>query len=251
MTRMFQSSPGPKAGRYGRQPRAHARSVSRFQSSPGPKAGRYRRPRPGSGPGHGGFNPRPARRPGATRPRAEAAPPELHVSILARPEGRALLALPAALVQLQQPVSILARPEGRALPRPRPGLPLATLDVSILARPEGRALRRLAVLARHEQVRFNPRPARRPGATTRRRSSRRGRCTGFNPRPARRPGATVGVALADVVELRVSILARPEGRALPSRSVARPFAPARLFQSSPGPKAGRYALRRAVTSAAL
>ena len=88
----------------------------------------------------------------------------VRVSILARPEGRALLRADNVLAD-NLSVSILARPEGRALPllffegprstcfNPRPPRRTgATIEairqdlrrsyVSILARPEGRALQR-------------------------------------------------------------------------------------------------------------
>ena len=86
--------------------------VTVFQSSPVPKDGRY------------AINPPVSR--------------QTHVSILARPEGRAL---PRRARQCDGggAVSILARPEGRALPgvgRFGDG----ARPVSILARPEGRAL---------------------------------------------------------------------------------------------------------------
>ena len=63
--REFQSPPGPKAGRYGLWPMTLA-SLTVFQSPPGPKAGRYlaqSAPATLEGPC---FNPRPARKPGAT-----------------------------------------------------------------------------------------------------------------------------------------------------------------------------------------
>jgi len=64
---------------------------------------------------------------------------------------------------LIHPVSILARPEGRALLALL--LPGALEDVvSILARPEGRALHRGAGVCPHCYG-FNPRPPRRTGAT--------------------------------------------------------------------------------------
>jgi len=87
--------------------------------------------------------------------------------------------------------------------------------------------------------------------------------SGFNPRPPRRTGATVARQVPGLVN-PVSILARPEGRALRSRVaraaawstvsiLARPEGralPARSrrthtysrFQSSPAPKDGRYIL---------
>ena len=108
-------------------------------------------------------------------------------------------------------VSILARPEGRALQR-QSGLGLRDGRVSILARPEGRALPS-TYTAQILTTGFNPRPPRRTGATDDRwvcaterdgfQSSpapkdgryttdptprHRRRC--FNPRPPRRTGAT-------------------------------------------------------------
>ena len=210
----FQSSPGPKAGRYrpveppaplprrvsilarpggralrgdgrdrdggagrsfnprpARRPGAPLRSrnvpVSSigFQSSPGPKAGRSpRKSRPPSAPSRC-FNPRPARRPGAPRAERRRGVRQIEVSILARPEGRALRYRALVLDQPALAVSILARPEGRALPARR-------------------------------------RPAGSPGHR------------GFNPRPARRPGAPLADLRGVLARHRVSILARPEGRAL-------------------------------------
>ena len=204
----FQSSPGPKAERchtsrrLGRRrcrrfnPRPAQRpsaasdgpailaGVQQFQSSPGPKAercctsGASRR-------NASSFNPRPARRPSAARSRP-CARSLRRVSILARPEGRALLKARASdidelrfqsspgpkirALRVGHPahrpafktfqsspgpkaercprqrsageaggVSILARPEGRALRRGFARAAVA-VEVSILARPEGRAL---------------------------------------------------------------------------------------------------------------
>ncbi|MFQ5852035.1 MAG: hypothetical protein ACE5JU_15800, partial [Candidatus Binatia bacterium] len=62
--------------------------ASSFQSSPDPKAGRYPDHQQ-SGKPRLGFNPRPTRRPGATSQRVLEDLAEI-VSILARPEGRAL-----------------------------------------------------------------------------------------------------------------------------------------------------------------
>ena len=188
---MFQSSPGPKAGRYLIRYNYYMLQKA-FQSSPGPKAGRYRPA--GSGLRSSArpcFNPRPARRPGATLVALDLVLRRVDVSILARPEGRALQRRGADR-RLHHELSILARPEGRALPRgwrtPRT----------------------------RRETSFNPRPARRPGATSpgwprwpgRRarfqsspgpkagryspRPYRHGRRSTpcFNPRPARRPGAT-------------------------------------------------------------
>ena len=61
----------------------------------------------------GSFNPRPPRRAGATSFGATSSKFSI-VSILARPEGRALL-YSLSHILLAYLVSILARPEGRAL----------------------------------------------------------------------------------------------------------------------------------------
>ncbi len=107
-------------------------------------------------------------------------------------------------------VSILARPEGRALPfwrcsRRTPGA------VSILARPEGRALpyRRLGIPA---QLVFQSSPVPKDGRYNALRLNTIGSAC-FNPRPSRRTGATSTGDLQDYAVI-VSILARPEGRAL-------------------------------------
>ena len=88
----FQSSPGPKAGCYATMLHA-ALELGMFQSSPGPKAGCYFRRGSWRQSARRGFNPHPARRPGATGGRRGfgfAGP----VSILTRPEGRVLLSPP-------------------------------------------------------------------------------------------------------------------------------------------------------------
>ena len=158
------------------------------------------------------------------------------VSILARPEGRALH-LPAVPLSEVNLVSILARPEGRALLGRRANT-LEIQNVSILARPEGRALQRQALASRQE-IRFQSSPAPKDGryndagelslawllvsilARPEGRALRsNARCSSadmasFNPRPPRRTGATAQVDARLRALAQVSILARPEGRALP------------------------------------
>ena len=178
-----------------------------FQSSPAPRGGRYRAPGEG----------------GAIR----------RVSILARPEGRALqrqryLSIPRIVFQ-SSPAPRGGRYLGAAgtpavalrfqsSPAPRGGRYVlissmrVEISVSILARPEGRALptRRRA----HNSHRlFQSSPA---------------------PRGGRYPMPTVWRSADNVV----SILARPEGRALPV--VEPPAAVSLTFQSSPAPRGGRY-----------
>jgi len=161
------------------------------------------------------------------------------VSILAHPEGRALLRWPVVAVPCI-PVSILAHPEGRALrltarcinqsrafqssPTPKGGryfdaaIGCRQHRVSILAHPEGRAL--LVLMFRCPK----------------------NSC--FNPRPPRRAGATLFQAVR-VRYTMVSILAHPEGRAL--QIGIKHFSHWMRFQSSPTPKGGRYRYRMAQT----
>ena len=141
----------------------------------------------------------------------------LHVSILARPEGRALH--PRHLRQRRRSRRFNPRPARRpSAAHTRRSDGNTRGEVSILARPEGRAL---------------------PGA--RRGDARRGRC--FNPRPARRPSAALCRVCSIPVVIIVSIPARPEGRAL--HDFRRSLRAADRFQSPPGPKA-----ERCMTSAA-
>ena len=181
----FQSSPVPKDGRY-QEGRPVAPYRLMFQSSPVPKDGRYLG-FVGSGEGH------------------------RHVSILARPEGRALHQISRYNYD-DSAVSILARPEGRALLR-YAGFNNSRRRVSILARPEGRALlRECHPCLRHGQFQSSPVP-------------KDGRYWGALER-----GDIPGV----------SILARPEGRALLERLTGATLGG--KFQSSPVPKDGRYLL---------
>ena len=158
------------------------------------------------------------------------------VSILARPEGRALHCRPQQRPD-RQGVSILARPEGRALldfsvyqpmtfpfqssPAPKDGryynTPAGSIPVtpvSILARPEGRALPvPTAPLQSAYLVSILARPE---GRALLHIGDDGIHQLCFNPRPPRRTGATGEPG--DVLDLprKVSILARPEGRALPA-----------------------------------
>ncbi len=138
---MFQSSPSPGAGRCFAYSGSTRYLWIMFQSSPSPGAGRCIRPPVGSS-SSGGFNPRPARGPGAAQMdyptgrrvalfQSSPSPGagrcrRSHrrntwtigrgpVSILAQPGGRALL--PGVLrCPHGHHVSILAQPGGRALP---------------------------------------------------------------------------------------------------------------------------------------
>ena len=158
-------NPRPALGPGATTPSSQMRSVwSRFQSSPGPRAGRYCAA--GSqGCGSARFNPRPALGPGATSPACHpSSASRSGVSILARPSGRALRAARSVVAccaarfnprpalgpgatqsevgrnSRQLVVSILARPSGRALRGDLRGVDRMTRNVSILARPSGRAL---------------------------------------------------------------------------------------------------------------
>jgi len=160
------------------------------------------------------------------------------VSILARPEGRALRIelVEAGLAEL---VSILARPEGRALQyrcignRGNGGFQSspAPKDGRYAGRGNGRGA---------NPAGFNPRPPRRTGAT-RRRSKTANSYRLFQSSPAPKDGRYDRLLLLHLRPFQVSILARPEGRAL--LFLSRNYLTMTLFQSSPAPKDGRYLLR--------
>ena len=225
---LFQSSPAPKDGRYGRYDRDALVSVvsilarpegrallvmagacasgigfnprpprrtgatkrmtwhgcnGSFQSSPAPKDGRYchysrcwRSPHR--------FNPRPPRRTGATR--APTAPPSADRGFNPRPPRRTGATVSKVVKQLVDRVSILARPEGRALHQAT-GLGGLTDSFQSSPAPKDGRYAAPAAIAAH-RASFNPRPPRRTGATG-------------------RGGGEREIAI-------VSILARPEGRAL-------------------------------------
>ena len=162
-----------------------------FQSSPGPEAGCCTPPalRQSS---QAGFNPHPARRPGAAPPATRRPRRRCRVSILTRPGGRVLPLRPSGDVDFATGVSILTRPGGRVLP-PRP--------------PRRNGTRR---------TRFNPHPARRPGAARPGPPLTAPRMNGVSI--LTRPGGRVLrvlLILEDRVARLVSILTRPGGRVLP------------------------------------
>ena len=138
-----------------------------------------------------------------------------------------------------QEVSILARPEGRALHGVNVSVVFSSEFQSSPAPKDGRYAHDTFLFRLSKS--FNPRPPRRTGAT-RLGKTLAVRLNGFNPRPPRRTGATVRSQYVCFMVL-VSILARPEGRALPQHQLTLCCLP--VFQSSPAPKDGRYPSRRA------
>ncbi len=186
---------------------------ARFQSSPSPGAGRCINRSTSQRDRSVSILAQPGGR--ALPPTPPPQDPPARVSILAQPGGRALL-FHLLLVLLHVHVSILAQPGGRALPCPLPLLGVRGF-VSILAQPGGRALpdwlnQRLAhnglvsILAQpggralpgaggscggDDDHRFNPRPARGPGAASKSCAATAGQHSCFNPRPARGPGAAI------------------------------------------------------------
>ena len=180
--KQFQSSPAPRDGRYPFRV-VVIKCPYPFQSSPAPRDGRYF-PSQAAISTSICFNPRPPRGTGAT---AEA-----------------------AALEYRPTVSILARPEGRALLRRRNW---GSRCLQFQSSPAPRDGRYLAIVIRWFIYEcFNPRPPRGTGATD------------FNPRhQPRQP---------------VSILARPEGRALHRPVIF--CGEVQQFQSSPAPRDGRY-----------
>ena len=154
-----------------------------FQSSPAPKDGRY-------------------------TPKA-LAKAHISVSILARPEGRALPGSGegAGLTRLFQ--SSPAPKDGR-YPDAEPEPPLAAVFQSSPAPKDGRYA--TLPIVPSSMFTFQSSPAPKDG---RYKHEAESSCTHyrFNPRPPRRTGATIGDELKLIGGV-VSILARPEGRAL-------------------------------------
>ena len=184
--------------------------MTKFQSSPAPKDGRYLCPATSLTQDTWSFNPRPPRRTGATSD--DSARQAATAGFNPRPPRRTGATLQINFKKAYHEVSILARPEGRALQDARRRT-FSHLPVSILARPEGRALLaavgelgfrtslfqsspapkdgRYILQQLFERLNhgFNPRPPRRTGAT-RRAAYHTLKYIRFNPRPPRRTGAT-------------------------------------------------------------
>ena len=224
-------NPRPPRRTGATEPAATRRRTSLFQSSPAPKDGRYHHPSSVLS-AIGGFNPRPPRRTGATLAHGKWVH-EDPVSILARPEGRAL-PRPPAPPSPHAAVSILARPEGRAL-LSHQGAPSTMLPFQSSPAPkDGRYAASGTNCANSLMFQSSPAPkdGRYPTASDWKRNPITfqsspapkdgryddqgmvgGTTTGFNPRPPRRTGATPRPT-ASSARSAVSILARPEGRAL-------------------------------------
>ena len=190
LTKKFQSSPNPKVGRYNNYV-AEYNAERQFQSSPNPKVGRYEqwahsaevRQEFQSSP-----NPKVGR---YHRPRRN---PRRRKCFNPRPTRR-------------------SGATGKAAQDP------AAYQVSILAQPEGRALHRSRHAARGPTRTFQSSPN--PKVGRYQLFSCRSQCRWpcFNPRPTRRSGATAPPGSPYDLGSDVSILAQPEGRALPSASV--------------------------------
>ncbi len=229
---MLVSIPSQPEGRELLNPYLHYGVTYGFQSPPSPKAGSY-----------GivimaitvcmGFNPLPARRPGATRPSQTAPTPypfqsppspkagSYPVSVSWRISSAGFNPLPARRPGATYSqgrrrgltdVSIPSQPEGRELPVP---VGLCVRGSGFQSPPSPKAGSYLRWLKSLEtDPCFNPLPARRPGATSP--ADVILDVFGFNPLPARRPGATCQEQAATT-----SLL---------------------LFQSPPSPKAGSYVM---------
>ena len=186
-----------------------------FNPRPARRPGAARPPAPACSGRSQRFNPRPARRPGAAGAWRGVCTVDVEVSILARPEGRALLG--KAVRRMSARIKRFnPRPARRPGAAQREALHGEVVRAGFNPRPArrpGAAGRRPTFCRRPAS--FNPRPARRPGAAWRSTARSSPRSTRFNPRPARRPGAACSAPGQQGAPMSVSILARPEGRALP------------------------------------
>ena len=157
-----------------------------------------------------GFNPHPARKPGATRDGNISSRIDCRFQSSPGPKA-GCYPVHHNSDDLRTPVSILTRPESRVLPS--------------------------AVSTRRPaSTRFNPHPARKPGATAL--HGHKGVCIEVSI--LTRPESRVLLGLGDTAGRArcVSILTRPESRVLLTiGTVSSEFG---RFQSSPGPKAGCY-----------
>ena len=193
---MFQSSPGPKAGCYPPVATGLVRHTSvSILTRP---EGRVLPPRPDAGAAAPtpGFNPHPARRPGATQCLSYGDIGPAWFQSSPGPKAGCYFRR-SAFTACAFRVSILTRPEGRVLP-------------------PGQANRR-CVMA-HDRG-FNPHPARRPGATRGKPgASRLARGGSILTRPEGRVLLEINESLAN--RMQVSILTRPEGRVLQSEFTA-------------------------------
>ena len=208
LLRMFQSSPGPRAGCnaiiFGRMaigasfnphpargpgatnmdPEDIARQAVSILTRPEGRVQPINGDQPGK---RTGFQSSPGPRAGCNHGSSSHHDRAARVSILTRPEGR-VQPLDLENLKPSAEVSILTRPEGRVQPVRQVPL-VAGIGVSILTRPEGRVQLQRRLHFRHP-FRFNPHPARGPGATSTG-TIYNLRRAGFNPHPARGPGATL------------------------------------------------------------
>ncbi len=161
-----------------------------------------------------GFNPRPARGPGAAPGGGRGRLQPRQVSILAQPGGRALHCRLTDCVKVL-PVSILAQPGGRALQHlPQTMAPSVTWFQSSPSPGAGRCDPATGRLRRDLRS-FNPRPARGPGAALLVWSVGI-RARGFQSSPSPGAGRCLDRARCKSATAGpVSILAQPGGRALP------------------------------------
>ena len=156
------------------------------------------------------------------------------VSILARPEGRAL---PSAQDHADQAVKFQSSPAPKG-GRYRCSPPITCCHRSFQSSPAPKGGRyNLERVIKGHLIMFQSSPAPKGGRYALWALACLTAVICFNPRPPRRAGATGG-DYRRYAQHNVSILARPEGRALPKplRAISTPI----MFQSSPAPKGGRY-----------
>ncbi len=234
----FQSSPGPKTG-------CNAASISAPVSCrlilvsilTRPEDRVQRNPRCYGTAAVQGFNPHPARRPGATPPPWCVTTRRPLVSILTRPEDRVQQTQPSDMF-VEVAVSILTRPEDRVQLRDLPTETLISLLVSILTRPEDRVQRaeKLFCIKDSRNVSILTRPEDRVQPAARVSAYGPNHPVSILTRPEDRVQRRHELGLPGRRALSVSILTRPEDR-VQQGALGVKFS-VDLFQSSPGPKTG-------------
>ena len=235
---MFQSAPGPIAGRFELRMTLDGRD-DRFQSAPGPIAGRFRARAPNQRARiRVSIRARPDCR--AIREHRRVGRTSIQVSIRARPiAGRFAGDLPASRLIMNgfnpRPARLPGDSHGSTLLR------LTTHMVSIRARPIAGRFWRTSWLRSDQCIGFNPRPARLPGDSPMRAAARSSMRPDVSIRA--RPDCRAIPYLRDRSDNVpcVSIRARPDCRAILD-AASRISAMRTVFQSAPGPIAGRCSL---------
>ncbi len=178
------------------------------------------------------FNPRPAGRPGDAQGGSvhQISPARFNPRPAGRPGDASRWGYDAHPMACFNP-----RPAGRPGDAHFNGPYPLPIPVSIRARPGGRAMQ-ISPARIRERVEFQSAPGREAGRCLDV-TACDARQLSFNPRPAGRPGDAVLLAVVALLLLKVSIRARPGGRAMPIRFIEHDARPLVSIRARPGGRA--------------